>query len=407
MTVATPLAATKQPTRVQVQGLALLATLASAVLGVGCAIDVALRFLPADWFVFRAWEAASLYPSAEGPYTPNFIYKNSQAWGDLANLGNLPGFRQFKTEIFTTDAWGYRNSGNPVGEPVRALLVGDSYAVGSGVSDEETLPRRLGMTSGLKVYNGGGRPHDWPNVQKLIRRLNLKGGLVVWEESELWPIPDHVAAAKPDQSASPLDPFYRKFHTTNLLVHNWIEFSPGSILLSRLFRTMQNDRVLPNPRANSVAVRSLQNGHEMLFLTGSVKTYPDAHALPSSYFSELKSLVEATGNELLVVLVPDKYTVYAPLLEIPPAAADSDLYLNRLETRIQANGARVLNLTSTLRAQAAKRIAEGNYNYWIDDTHWNAAGIRAAADQISDYMGETLRLTGQGSLQGKAPVQLP
>jgi hypothetical protein len=388
----------------------LLSVLSVTVLVVGLSADVALRLLPPGWFAFRAWEVAGLYPTAEGPFTPNLVYQRSRAWGDLANLGNFPNLRQFRTEIFTTDAFGYRNTGGLTAQPIRGILVGDSYAVGTGVSDQETLPGQLEKLIGLNVYNGSGRPNDWPSLQRLIDRLNLRGGLVIWEESELWPIPDHVASppqSSPSSGAAKLIPptlrqLYKRFQTTHLLLNNWLQFSPGQIVLSRLFRTIQDDKFLPNARSKSVAIRTLRNGQTMLFLRGSVDTYPNPHPIPVSFFAELNSLVKASGNELLVVLVPDKYTVYAPLLDVPPATADSELYLNRLQQRLDSDGVSVVNLTDTLRAQAAEGILRAEYNYWIDDTHWSTEGLRKAAQAITAYSHHFANRSSQLANGGQA-----
>jgi hypothetical protein len=43
----------------------------------------------------------------------------------------------------------------------------------------------------------------------------------------------------------------------------------------------------------------------------------------------------------------------------------------------------VLNLTPEFRKQAEALLARGEYLYWLDDTHWNAEGIRVAAQEIA------------------------
>jgi len=87
--------------------------------------------------------------------------------------------------------------------------------------------------------------------------------------------------------------------------------------------------------------------------------------------------------ELLVVLVPNKYTVYEPLLLEPDPGRGRALWLDEVDAYLQRTGVATLNLTRPMRARAARELDQGRLLYWIDDTHWNAAGIRLAAEEIS------------------------
>ena len=48
----------------------------------------------------------------------------------------------------------------------------------------------------------------------------------------------------------------------------------------------------------------------------------------------------------------------------------------------------LLDLTPALRTAAARALAQGEFVFWPDDTHWNAAGIRAAADALAPFLSE-------------------
>lgn len=85
------------------------------------------------------------------------------------------------------------------------------------------------------------------------------------------------------------------------------------------------------------------------------------------------------GIQLVVVMIPDKETVYQELIppgllggrELPPSCLDV------LEPRLHSIGVPVVNLLPAFRAAAAG----GELLYWPDDTHWNERGIRLAAEQ--------------------------
>ena len=91
----------------------------------------------------------------------------------------------------------------------------------------------------------------------------------------------------------------------------------------------------------------------------------------------------AAGHDLVVVLVPSKYTVYRRFLADPTAAhAGAGDYLDRLERELHAIGVPVLNLAPFLAAQAARHLENGEYLYWLDDIHWNTRGIALSAAAI-------------------------
>jgi hypothetical protein len=84
----------------------------------------------------------------------------------------------------------------------------------------------------------------------------------------------------------------------------------------------------------------------------------------------------------VVLLVPTKYEVYAPLLKKPPPAPAVSR-LDRLEAKLRERGVRVVNLGPVFEARAADELAHGRTLYWKDDTHWGPVGIDLAASEIA------------------------
>jgi hypothetical protein len=353
--------------------------------------DVALRFIPPERIAFRAWEPAGIFATAEGWFAPNFRYENDRSYGDLPNLGNLPRFRQYRREVFSTDEFGYRNppSGGSNDMPA-AIVVGDSFAVGAGVSDWDTLSGQLmSRLPGRRVYNGGSGGAQWKLTNDLIQRLHMRDGLVIWEVGERSPLPESVRAETSDFSrvigtiVSPNSETYRTLRAMKHWTQSYLAYSPLSIFLTRGFEKVQNGVWLPNPLEKVVRVAQLRNGDNMLFLDFDVQIFYRPVHDRGTYLSEISALVHATGNELLVLLVPEKFNVYYPLLsekgQSPPKGASR---LDHLEMDLHRLGIPVLNLTSPLKSQAADGLERREYNYWIDDTHWNRLGIGTAATAI-------------------------
>jgi hypothetical protein len=75
-----------------------------------------------------------------------------------------------------------------------------------------------------------------------------------------------------------------------------------------------------------------------------------------------------------------------------------------LARNLRNAGVPVLDLTAPLREQAVTAFAGGEYNYLLDDTHWNALGIQKAAQEIFTLEESNAGLHGsQGLSVGAAP----
>jgi hypothetical protein len=356
-------------------------------------LDVLSRFIiPPRWIAFRAWEGMHSL-ATEGAFPPNAVYRNARSFGDLSNLGNLPRLRQYRQEVFSSDAAGFRNRHEAAKPFGGILLVGDSFAAGAGVSDEDTLTEDLARLSGLPVYNAAG-------ASDALERVPMSCGLIIWEVSEREPLPQPL-----DQRT--LDPqvtlgwkgkilvrllgerrrqeFRSFWRLTTHYVSSWWVYSPVAIWSHRLIKAIQNDRILPNDEGYLVEIHTLVNGREMLFLPEEVSNYQTSdRSTDPRFFVQLRNHLKARGIELLVLLVPDKYVVYHDLLSPAPAAPPTPhgLFMDIVEQRLSSAGVPVVNLTPTFRAQAASQLARDSYLYWLDDSHWNAAGVHIAAVEI-------------------------
>ena len=89
--------------------------------------------------------------------------------------------------------------------------------------------------------------------------------------------------------------------------------------------------------------------------------------------------VEAQGATFLLVVAPDKETVYPDLLppELPPAQPVSRL--DALTARLRDEGMTVVDLRPALRSARAPASPFSRWPlYWKTDTHWNALGALLA-----------------------------
>jgi hypothetical protein len=347
-------------------------------------VDAALRFTSIDPLTFRAWEAVSRYRPAGAAFEPNRHYRNARSYGDLTAMGNLPALRQYRTEVFTTDALGFRNAAHVVDTRIGAILIGDSFAVGSGVSDDETLSARLGQAWGCAVYNAGSEA--WgvvpDQILPVLQRLDLAGHPVLRLYSEDSEVP-YVPTVRGRVFRRLVAEIPAEIRGAAGRVEGLLTVSPLRILSERALKTFEDDRVLPNSYAGNVVSATLRNGDAMLFRASHVHNFYRSREVDAEYWTWLRDALWAAGHDLVVVLVPGKYRVYRPfLVDQKPTENGAGGYLDRLEAALRAIGVPVLNLTPLLSAQVARHLEHGEYLYWRDDIHWNADGIALAAAAI-------------------------
>jgi len=348
--------------------------------------DIVSRFPAIDPLTFRAWEAMSRNRPPGAAFEPNRRYVNPWAYGDLASFGNLPELRQYRTEIFTTDALGFRNPPHLLREEVSAILLGDSFAVGSGVSDDETLSARLTRLTGCVVYNAGsdqGRvvPKE---VLSLARRLHMRNRLVLRLYGELSGVPP-----LPTRRERLVWEVEARMPARVRDLAGWLRglaaVGPLQVLSGRAVKAVEDDKVLPNRYAGYVVKATLGNGDTMLFQATEVNNFYRRREVALEYWTWLRDTLQQAHFDLLVILVPSKYTVYRPFLAdqrpTPPRAGE---YLDRLERALRATGIPVLNLTPFLSAEAARYLQHDRYLYWLDDIHWAPLGIELAAGAIRE-----------------------
>jgi hypothetical protein len=354
--------------------------------------DVGLRFVPPARMAHRSWEAAFVFPRI-GPFAPNMVYDNDRAYGDLPAMANLPSLRVYRREHFTTDAFGFRNTPSAQNRPIRIIVVGDSFAAGAGLSDSETLSAQLARMGQTGVYNGGAT-YSWSAAERLIRRLQFKGGLVIWQISERFDAPPEVGADVKfeDRVLSSLLPpdstGYEIMRTAFRLARGFLKYSPLRIVMTRMFSVFEDGRWLPNASAGNVVLAQVGNGRQMGFFSAEFEKFGKKRPTPPDYFVGLQAAVRATGNEMIVLMVPDKLNVYYPLVK---GFAQPGEYstLNVLAQNLRKNGVPALDLTPIFRQQAADALRNGQYLYWLDDTHWSPLGVRIAAGEILKFLRES------------------
>jgi hypothetical protein len=349
-----------------------LGWLLPTLLFLGTAGDLACRLVRPEAVAFRAWEAMTSRPSTTGPFRASARFETASAYGDLASAANLPALRHYHEERFTTDAHGFRNA--PGILPPAILLVGDSFGAGCGVNDEETLSAVMQKELDRAVYNAAGFAPSLDELRSTIRRLGMTRGVVVYEHVERWGAP------------SPFKSTWRLWDKpAQRRIDAWVNFSPLQIWCQRAHRRLENGEILPNSAEHEIVRGTLPGGEVMLFLRLErelKRTLEDADRAAVRW-RELSDELKKDGLDLIVVLAPNKSTIYAPLTREGGDMTSGRAFLGRIQERLRALGVPALDLSPELERAARAGIGEGRLLYRPDDTHWTPEGQRVAAIAIA------------------------
>lgn len=346
--------------------------------------NVGFRFLPPDHIALRSWEVVTLFLTSSGPFASNKHYVNSAAPGDLGTLANLPQFRYPHAETFTTGRHGYRGYEPDKDGPPAAILFGDSFGAGASLCDEDSLCARLGPVFGGPVFFAA---YYSPKAVAKLAALP-RAPYVILQLSERFTLSDApsggqgVAGFIRGALGEGSDLFIKIRYLNNLLI-----YSPLEIWAGRAYRYLQNDEILPNVHASNVDRYTLRDHLQLLVLHSELTNRLSPPPVELRDLTVVEHRIEAQGFRVLVVLVPNKLTVYSPFIpDLPPGPPEDRLYINVLEAALRQASIPVVNLTPSLRRAAAAALAQNELVYYPDDTHWNAAGVRAASEEISRFL---------------------
>jgi hypothetical protein len=379
-----------------------------ALLAGWVAADLGLRLLPPEWFDIIDAEIARQWHPIDAPFTANRRFYSNTYRGDETIVGNLKPTETASLRTFRTDELGFRYT--PAvrpGEPPEVIaLRGFSYTWGALLDDQETFTAGLARGLGVNVYNGAWfhedpeRPAD---VRRLLRKLGAQPSVAVYVHLEpngherSWHAPSRVDRMGEAVLGSRYADVASRADWLRRTLRAWLEMSPLTAMAKRASRAVHDGRILTNPRANAVVSFPLPNGTRLLNRAGDfrrVMNPPDNRtvAARAEYIEDWSKALAQDGMATIVVLVPEKMSVYGPALGLRLA---EDPYLNRLERELRRRGLRTVNMLPLLRASAPHDLATGKLAYFREDQHWNAEGVsRIAAEAAQAIRRAGLLRTG-------------
>lgn len=306
---------------------------------------------------------------------------SGEVYGDLAAMTGMQVFREPRFVEFQTDAKGFRNA--PLRSPIDAIVLGDSFSAGVGVSQTKTWADLLRQRLGWSVYNLSypGGPYDqYINFSIETPELHLtREAQLVWTlytgndlddtGGETWDL--DALPWRTGVSAALVK--YRTFRDRSPLRQAWdsIRSRWSGISDDVVVRSLPDDRSI-----------LLYRPQEIWGLRGrsDVERHPNFAKLQTT-LREMNAKVGRMGIRMTVIILPTKGEVYRWLLN--PETQDNARSSGFAQAVLAA--CRQISLTCVdSRAyleSEARRIYDRSHEllWWRDDTHLNELGHDALA----------------------------
>ena len=346
---------------------------------------------------------------------PNRIQKGTTRDEPLTAFSyplRAPGYPEIEYTL-SVDERGFRNQSKLGTYDI--VVVGDSFAEGSGVSDEQTWAVLLGQKSGLRVYNlgiSGGTPLTCLETLKMFG-LELRPKIVVCLLYEGNDFRSSNFEEKKEKKRFTLNWFYKTSPLRHFLKSALIQFfgpinsnnrepasdyGPGNRLyaVSWLPLAIPDE---PKPKYYAFKIKRLLSH----FTTKESFKNSEGCKATLNALRQIKSTCSERDIRFVIVYAADKPHILLPLVkdtldsdklhafmslkakELPPPAELIDVLLGRLE--IQENvleefchgeSIEFVSLTEPLRRQ----ILNGSQAYFTYDQHWTPVGHEAAAEAL-------------------------
>ena len=327
-------------------------------------LDKAMYYRPHEQLVQQD------YAEGHRAYRKNARIEMTAPHGDLKAL-TAADLAQPRKVVFQTDSAGFRNDRDYAAGDL--VLIGDSFVVGMGDSQADTLSTQLTRDHGLPAYNLGhpGDISDYLSVWRAFRRQHpgpVRATLFLFEGN------DFEAAYKPAKTEKP-SPLAR-------YAGEYYGFFTGSDLY-RVTKSLyaRATKAGSIKASDSVRIETLAGQKMGLYTPYIAVSERQQVELPAALRADLIALADEVEQ---VFFIPTNYRVYARHLGKP---TPSNAQWQALSQLCEQQRWRCTDLTPSLVAAADAALAQGQFIWWLDDTHWNRAGIAAAAAAVARKTG--------------------
>ena len=321
-----------------------------------------------DHIYYRPDEKYSSFDYADNHhvYDANVHIEMAMPHGDLGAVTEM-AVAQPRRVRFDTDSEGFRNERDYHGQ--HYVLVGDSFVAGTDNSQPDVLYAQLLAGYGIDTYSRGypGNLADYAAYIRSFQRRhgnNFKALLFLFEGNDF-----DESRGRP-QSA--IARFGRRYYSL------FSDFNTYRVTMSLYKRYLRGKLGGSTRKSSPVEVDEL-NGKKIAFYRHYINV---AHRPKlDDVVGFERTLASIKPYLARVYFIPAKYRVYAA--HLPGAGALPNAQWDYLSGLCRKYDLRCTNLTAPLVRAADAALKKGEFIWWRDDTHWNAAGIAVAARVVA------------------------
>jgi len=315
----------------------------------------------------------------KGHYRPNVRDAMTMRFGDIAAMDPLAptAARETRQVRFVTDDFGFRNDRGYQGQ--RFVLVGDSFVAGTDTDQPDILGNVLRTDFGLDTYSLGfpGNPDDYLGYARRFldeKSRDVRFVLFIFEGNDL------SCSSKQRKKFDPADlPAYDQWKLRYVKAVGDVAMLPMTVFNMAL---QIKNMYFTDSDAFS---ETYKIGKRYVSFYGP---YIDAALFEHCSFKFDRPDEEVLSKVAMFFFIPAKYRVYGDRLEGPWARTlpRPSSGFESLRQYGEAHGIATVDLTPALTEAAQRLLPQGEYVFWRDDTHWNPAGIRAAAAVVAQKL---------------------
>lgn len=307
-------------------------------------------------------------------YRPNLDEKFTIPYGDLRTMTTRDMDTEKKSIRFKTDSLGYRNNADYSGEPY--IIVGDSFIAASSTDQSQLLSAQL-KPFGINAWNVAAVGGDLADYAKWIehtrKRVSADAKILLFFFEG-----NDFAKPEDDEQGRPAWRLWLKRYRNMMRFTNIGKFT--SVQAAKLLPAKRDDDAPKQSVLVFPAGKRRMSFFNKYKIVASRDTYP--------HTGDFAGLMERISPEVShIFFIPAKWRVYAPLIGQSTLPMPNP-QLTFLKAQADRAGIPVTDLTPGLRQEARRILPEGKYVWYLDDTHWNARGIGAAAKAVATALGQ-------------------
>ena len=342
-------------------------------------IGSSLHYRPEMTFLRRWPPLPKLYS-----YLPNVTFEGT-ATGDLAAVTARPEHREPRTVRFQTDARGFRNAPENVGETIDILLLGDSFAAGAGVSQDEMFSTLIAQRTGKTVRNLSMSPAGpWGEYVYLLSEIDQlrlsERAIIVWT---LYTANDLLDEYGPVGAAIP---WATRSEAADTEVFNFQYRSPIGASLRRWSETratVRDNIIVGNEPHGGKPVLFLKSNRLMTGLSQTMIVRHDNYLPFAHVIAAMQDLSVSRKLPVLVFMLPAKEEVYGWMYEGKPPWSEPvtrSTFSVATEDLCRVAGLPFYDTLADVTTAARREYESGRLLWWRDDTHLNPTGHAALAE---------------------------